>query len=207
MRLTGLKAIRVRAEKTQEQAAHELDVPLSTYQGWEQLKNNPEMPRFLQLADYFGVTMDELAGRDVEEQKIVPMTGTAPIYGRIAAGDPIEMVLVEDEVDVPRRLLEEHPGLFGLRVLGDSMNRVILSGHIAVIAPLPGSDIQNGSVVAVNVNGEDATLKVITREPDSVTLSPSSTNPEYKARVINKHDPDAPSMRILGKMVWQTIEY
>ncbi|HBT94675.1 MAG TPA: hypothetical protein DEB24_00480 [Coriobacteriia bacterium] len=208
-KLYGLKKIRQATNKTQEQVARELDVPLSSYQGWEQLKNNPELPRVDTLARYFGCTVDRLLGRDngdlAHPGKTSPDHVRLPFYGAIAAGSPTRMHAISEEVTIPLRVAELHPRAFVLTASGDSMNNRVANGQYAVIDP--DREIHNGDVVAVSVNGEDATLKVWYKTNNSIILSPDSSNPLHRDLVINEADPSAPELRILGKMIWALSPY
>lgn len=208
-KLYGLKKIRKATNKTQEQVARELDIPLSSYQGWEQLKNNPELPRVDILAGYFDCTVDRLLGRDEDDMSGAD-DGSAgfvnlPLYGFIAAGDPRKMNALEEEVMIPVHLTELHPRAFILTASGDSMNNRVANGQYAVIDP--DREIHNGDVVAVSIDGEDATLKVWYKTGKSIVLSPDSSNPLHKDLVINEADSVTPELRILGKMVWALSPY
>ena len=66
--LYELKSIRKRAKLTQEEAAEQLHVPLSTYRNWEQSKNAPRTASELKrVADFFGVSITDLFGDDLAE--------------------------------------------------------------------------------------------------------------------------------------------
>lgn len=66
--LYELKSIRKRAKLTQEEAAEQLHVPLSTYRNWEQCKNAPRTASELKrVADFFGVSITDLFGDDLAE--------------------------------------------------------------------------------------------------------------------------------------------
>ena len=66
--LYELKSIRKRAKLTQEEAAEQLHVPLSTYRNWEQCKNAPRTASELKrVADFFGVSITDLFGDDLTE--------------------------------------------------------------------------------------------------------------------------------------------
>lgn len=66
--LYELKSIRKRAKLTQEEAAEQLRVPLSTYRNWEQCKNAPRTATELKrIADFFGVSITDLFGDDLAE--------------------------------------------------------------------------------------------------------------------------------------------
>jgi repressor LexA len=155
------------------------------------------------LSEEFRVKASELVDAPLPPGAIVPTpveTVPVPVYGRIAAGEPLEMCELVEEVEAPATKRERHPYAYFLIVSGDSMNNEILDGHLALIDPK--AEVRNGDTVAVNVNGYDATLKVWHRTSNSVILSPNSTNPEHRDIVIDETSPDAPNLRVLGKKVW-----
>jgi SOS-response transcriptional repressor LexA len=145
---------------------------------------------------------------DLPKGAIIPRpvdTVLVPVYGRIAAGEPIEMLEAIDEVDAPVTKRTQYPYSYFLIVEGDSMNKEVLGGSYVLIDPY--AEVHNGDTVAVNVNGFDATLKVWHKTSNSIILSPNSTNPEHKDIVIDETSPDAPNLRVLGKMVWAMYPY
>lgn len=81
------------------------------------------------------------------------------------------------------------------------MDRVLPEGCYALIAP---GEVASGDIAAVKVNGDDACIKrvVISEELHAVRLVPESTNPKWRTLLIDKDDPDAPGLRILGKVIW-----
>lgn len=134
-------------------------------------------------------------------------TASAPVLGNIAAGDPSEAIEMSDEThDLPARIRERFPDGFFLVVHGDSMDKVLPDGCYAYIAPSDSAEIYSGDIVAIKVNGDDATVKRIKLYDDLIILEPESTNPEHQRRVIDSDNPDAPNVRILGKVVWYDYE-
>lgn len=116
-----------------------------------------------------------------------------PLYGRIAAGTPIEALRDPSSfVDVPSSLLGggEH---FALEVAGDSMIEAgILDGDLAIIQRVEVAD--NGAIVVALVDGEEATLKRLRRRGNSVALEPANQN--YETRIF---PPDR--VRIQGRLI------
>ena len=82
------------------------------------------------------------------------------------------------------------------------MNRLFPDGSLVLIDP--DTDVRNGDVAVVFVNGDDATVKRIYMEGDAIRLHPESYDSEYRDRVIDSTDPDAPNVRIIGKVVSYT---
>jgi len=60
----SLKAVRARSGKKQREAAEYLGLNLRTYQYYEEGRSEPSIPVLIQLADFFQVSLDELAGRE-----------------------------------------------------------------------------------------------------------------------------------------------
>jgi repressor LexA len=120
---------------------------------------------------------------------------TLPLYGKITAGQPIEMNAVIEELQLSDDVRNKHPRGFFLEVVGDSMDRIILRGGYALIDP--DKKPHSGDVVAANVNGYDATLKRYSKTADKVYLTPDSSNPEHGVIEVCSND-----ARVLGKMVW-----
>lgn len=115
---------------------------------------------------------------------------TVPLLGRVAAGQPI---LAHENVDsyipVPDKMAKK-PGLFALKVVGDSMvDAGINDGDIAIIQKKESA--RNGEIIVALVDDE-ATLKVFYKETDHVRLEPR--NPRLKPIKTKK-------AQILGKLV------
>jgi len=129
--------------------------------------------------------------------KVKVMTSKIHVYGRIPAGTPFEAIqdLLED-VEIPSWLAEKKD-LFGLKVVGDSMNKVLPDGAIAVLQKT--EHLNNGEIGAILVNGFDATLKKFYRLTDSIVLEPLSYNPENKPIIFTE---DSQEVRPIGKLLW-----
>jgi repressor LexA len=116
-----------------------------------------------------------------------------PLYGRIAAGVPIEAVRDHTtSIDVPGSLLGrgEH---FALEVAGDSMvDAGILDGDTVIVQR--SDTAENGTVVVALVDDSEVTLKRLRRRGASIALEPA--NKAYETRIFG---PDR--VRVQGKVV------
>jgi repressor LexA len=130
-----------------------------------------------------GATADAIASEAV----------SLPLYGKIAAGTPIEAIQQErDRMPVPESLLGagEH---FVLEIQGDSMiNAGILDGDFVVIRRTNAAN--SGEIVVALVNGEEATLKRLRKKGASIALE--AANPAYETRIFG---PD--QVAVQGKLV------
>jgi repressor LexA len=96
-----------------------------------------------------------------------------PLYGRIAAGRPIEAIAGHETIQVPAALRTANP-CYVLEVNGDSMiDEGILDGDWVVIEHRETA--RNGEIVVALVNGEEATLKRFEHKHGQVVLYPANS--------------------------------
>ena len=102
-----------------------------------------------------------------------------PLYGRIAAGLPIEALRDTDsQIDVPMAMLGngEH---YALEVAGDSMIEAgILDGDTVIIRR--GEVAENGQIVVALVDENEVTLKRLRRRGNSIALEPCNVRHETR---------------------------
>lgn len=96
-----------------------------------------------------------------------------PLYGKIAAGTPIEALRNEQEtVDVPMSFLGSQE-CYALTIEGDSMMKAgIMDGDIVIIEKCDRAS--DGDIVVALVDGEEVTLKRLRREIGAVCLMPEN---------------------------------
>jgi repressor LexA len=116
-----------------------------------------------------------------------------PLYGRIAAGLPIEALRDQgSSVEYPAALLGngEH---YALEVAGDSMvDAGILDGDTIIIRR---DDVaENGAIVVALIDESEVTLKRLRKRGNSIALE--AANPHYETRIFG---PDR--VRVQGRLV------
>jgi repressor LexA len=117
-----------------------------------------------------------------------------PLYGRIAAGTPIEALRDQSTtVAVPGSLLARGREHYALEVAGDSMVDVgIFDGDTVIIERAETAD--NGVIVVALVDNEEVTLKRLRRRGASIALEPA--NQTYETRIFG---PDR--VKVQGRLV------
>ena len=121
-----------------------------------------------------------------------------PLYGYIAAGQPIEAISNPEFIDVPAQLRTDKR-CYVLEVRGDSMiDEGILDGDWVVIEHRDHA--RNGEIVVALVDGEDATLKRLEQKPGETVLHPANERLEPM-----RFRPD--QVRIQGVLVGQMRRY
>lgn len=122
-----------------------------------------------------------------------------PLYGRIAAGTPIEALRDHSAyVGVPPDMLGrgEH---YALEVDGDSMvDAGILDGDVAIIQQ--AETAENGTIVVALVEENEVTLKRLRRKGQSIALEPA--NAKYETRIFG---PD--QVKVQGRLVGLLRKY
>ncbi|GBQ68711.1 LexA repressor [Ameyamaea chiangmaiensis NBRC 103196] len=105
-----------------------------------------------------------------------------PLYGRIAAGLPIEALRdTGTQVEVPISLLAGSGEHYALEIAGDSMiDAGILDGDIVIIRNETTAD--NGQIAVALIDGQDVTLKRIRRRGNAIALEPA--NAAYETRIV-----------------------
>ncbi len=122
-----------------------------------------------------------------------------PLYGRIAAGTPIEALRDSSAfVDVPAAMLGmgDH---YALEVAGDSMVEAGILDHDTVVIQRCDS-AENGSIVVALVDDAEVTLKRLRRKGNTVALEPA--NAAYETRIFG-----ADRVRVQGRLVGLVRKY
>ena len=116
-----------------------------------------------------------------------------PLYGRIAAGQPIEALRdTGSHIEVPVAMLGsgEH---YALEVAGDSMiDAGILDTDTVIIRR--GETAETGQIVVAMVDDLEVTLKRLRRRGSTVVLEPA--NPKYEVRIL-----PADRVKVQGRLV------
>ena len=116
-----------------------------------------------------------------------------PLYGRIAAGTPIEALRDQNtSVAIPGNLIGrgEH---YALEVSGDSMVEAgILDGDTVVIQRCETAE--NGEIVVALIDNVEVTLKRLRRRGGSIALEPA--NKAYETRIFGPE-----RVKVQGRLV------
>lgn len=164
----------------------------------------PQGRNLKKVADYFGVTTNDLLGETSNPSyddslptadNIFPITRKAfPLLGEIACGEPIYADESRESYIMAGTAVNAD---FCLRAKGDSMTGArILDGDIVFIKKMPV--VENGSIAAVIV-GDEATLKRVYYYPQQKKLVLNAENPKYEPFIYVGEELD--TVRILGKAV------
>lgn len=160
-------------------------------------QNMPSGDTLAKLANALGVSAAWLAGEGPDMDPVDLMVRdykfqAVPVVGRVAAGTPI--FAVENQVDTIM-VHDNRTGLFGLRVVGDSMSPRIMDGDLVIV--YQQDTAEDGDIIVALVDDE-ATCKVIKKSPWGVTLVPF--NSSYAPFVFTEREAEE-RLHIIGKVI------
>ena len=203
--MNRIPELRKEKDLTMRDAARLLGMPYTTYVNYEKGTREPNSETLIQLADFYGTSVDYLIGKS--ESRVVhpdktptippgfmplPKMKKVPLIGAIACGDPITAIQNrEGDVNAPVDMCCD----FALKCQGESMiGAGIHDGDVVYIRIQP--EVENGEIAAVRI-GEEATLKRVYLHSDYIELRPE--NPAFESIIRRREDMN--DVQIEGKAV------
>lgn len=153
----------------------------------------PNAENVEKIARALGVSSAYLLGHEEISitEMAMPKTTEVKILGSVAAGSPI--VAQEDVIGVVSCDIQK-PGLFALKIKGDSMAPRIMDGDIVIVYSTDTAE--EGDLVIAMIDG-DVTCKEFHKSRTGVVLVPF--NAAYAPMFYNGAEVD--ELRIIGKVV------
>ena len=204
----NIARLRTQAGMTQRDLAAKLEISKGTVGAWETKDTLPDYPKIQKLAELFDVPVQLLfsvyyPSRDDENFASTELR----VYGKIAAGTPIDMEEGDYGFPCPSYLLKKHPKAFYLEIDGESMNNVLPNGSLALVDPALKDHHINGNIYALCINGYSATTKRVRFLENGVELIPDSKDPTFHAQVYDRSVEGTESITIIGEVVWYSIPF
>ena len=211
----NIKAIRKAHGMTQETLAAKLGVTRETIVRWENAKMaRPRQDEVIgAIKELFDVTDDDLFGisegfyftvHGLDKPNILPgatapkkpETAYAPLLGMVHAGSAETPLVLDDEVPVPKEVMDNHPNGYFLRVVGGCMNRVYPEGCYILIDPdmVP----KDNSIAVVRIDGDEHVMRRLHRGYNTMILSPESWDGDWEDIIIT----DEHTVELVGVVVW-----
>ena len=185
-------------QKSRSDICKDLGFAYTTFTSWETGVNYPRIDKIEMMADYFHIEKSDLI-EDKTDKPSSPVKGIRiPVLGRVAAGIPIEAITdIEDWEEIPQSMAKTGE-YFALKIAGKSMEPRMMDGDVVIVRRQP--DVDSGDIAVVLVNGNDATVKQISKSDAGLTLIGWNLS-VYIPKTYNKKECKELPVTILGKVV------
>ena len=185
------------SKKTQKEICKDLNFKEMTFSDWVNAKTYPRIDKIEKMAQYFGIEKSDL----IEKRKRTASTTTSiliPVLGRIVAGEPIDAItdIIDYEEITPR--MAQKGKHFALVVKGNSMEPTLREGDVVIVRQQ--SEVENGEIAIVLVNGNEATVKEVKEAPAGITLIGHNVA-VYTPHFYTREQIESLPIAILGKVV------
>lgn len=205
MSANNLKNLRLAKGLTQTELGQHFGLSKTAISLYESGKRGMDGDLVKGLAEFFACTTDYLLQQDAYTgSNIIPLEKSSivhlPIYGSIAAGQPLEANQEDDGTfpfDTNAVYLNGFniEDFFFLRVKGDSMEPAIHDGGLVLVRKQ--EQVEQGQIAVVLCDDmETATLKKYYLQGDQVFLQ--SINPSYPP-IVKPVD----KCQVIGRALWQ----
>lgn len=199
--------LRLKRGWSQKTLAEKLGVSRGAVGMWETKDINPGWSTVKKIQEVFNISDGEIYALYAPCDDNDYSSKEVRVYGRIAAGTPLEM----DEGDFgfycPTYLINRYPNAFYLQVEGESMSRVLPNGCYALVDPDQREPIISGQPYALCIDGYDATVKRVRKLENGVELIPDSLDPTYRPKIFDMGIEGTETITIIGRVVWYTLPF
>lgn len=197
-----------KSNQTQKNLTDYLGISNNVFTDWKSGRNKSYTKHLPKIAEFFGVSVDYLLGRENSREESLPNNMQPveivryPVIGRITAG--YTGLAVEeytgDYIEVPSYIMRGHKkeDFFVLEIQGDSMSPKLLNGDRVLVERCDSVD--SGTIVVLLYNGSESTVKQVRYVAGEDWLELVPVNPDYPVKRIE--GPDLERCRVLGKIVY-----
>ena len=205
-----IKELRLENGVLQRQLASLLEIDTPMFSKIERGNRRAKRAQVIQIANYFNVSVDYLLGNDVNNADDTKISNLIkidndkmvkiPVSGVIKAGIP--MLAEENIIDfeyVHQEELQLGEEYFYLQIKGDSMINASIKDGSRVLIKKQNFIENDGDIMAVRVNGDEATLKRVYRQQNGLVLQ--SENPKYAPMFYPASDVEVGYVSIIGRAI------
>lgn len=171
-----------------------MNVPYTTFCDWVNARTYPRIDKIEALANHWKIQKADLVEPPIEKKNKFKI----PVLGIVRAGYPIEAeenILDYEEIS---ENMSRQGDFFALKVKGDSMEPKFSEGNIVIVRKQ--SDVDNGDIAIMLINGNDATIKKIQKSPNGISLIPLNTT-SYDVMFYTNQEIEELPVTCLGKVV------
>lgn len=181
---------------SQNEFARMMGVTSATVSNWCRGLKTPRMDKVDKMCQLLHIRRSDLIEKESETAPNYAVK--IPVLGTVVAGMPISAyqdVLGYEEITQDMAQTGE---FYALRVKGDSMAPRICDGDTVIVKAQ--SDVECGDIAVVIVNGDEATVKKVSKSEEGITLIANNTAVYTPRFYTNKQIAELPVV-ISGKVV------
>ena len=197
-RLRQLKGI------TQEELAKIIGLQRAAIAKYEiGIVENMKQTTIKKMADYFGVKPSYLMCLEDKTDELGNPVVDVPLLGIVKAGyDYLAEENWEGTVNVKSEFIEDSYDYFALKIKGNSMSPSLIENDIVLVRKQ--DDFDNGNIVVVLIDGDEATVKKVQKTDNGIKLIPINLV-DYEPLFFTDNDIKNKPIKIIG-VVQKLIE-
>ena len=188
-----LRELRRKAGLSMKQLGDLFSVSEAAISFYETGKRQLSLDLLTKFANYFNVSVDYLLGNSDETSSPV----WVPVLGSVQAGVPSEAIQDITDYEDISNITSCGQDYFALKIKGSSMEPRFLEGDVVIVKKQ--SDVKDGEIAIVLVNGDEATCKKIKKTPQGVMLIP--LNSAFETMLYSDEEILSLPVVIIGKVV------
>lgn len=197
-----IKELRLENNLNKVEMAKKLEVSEGTIRSWENHINEPRMGMIEKISNTFDVSKNWLTGygEDVSVDDEIDLD----YYGDVSAGHFESVSMDDGTLKVPKSIFKgiDPEECFGLRVNGDSMNKVLSNGSIIIIHDYRNglsSNLKTSDILLIR-NGGSHTIKRVRLTDTKIHFEPDSYIDEFK---VDTYDINfSEDIEVIGRVIY-----
>lgn len=190
--MNRIKQLREERDVKQRELAKLLGIEISAISKLELGRVPLRDEYIIKLARFFNVSTNYLLGIETDTKGLLPVLGTVKAgYNYLAQENVI------DYID-PSMNITDPENYFVLKVKGDSMSPLFDENDYLVVQKTD-TELYNGDICVVLINGDEATVKKVVRTKDCIELH--AYNPYYPVKKFTAKEVEELPVRIIGTVV------
>lgn len=207
--MNNLKKLRKEKGFLQDDVARYLGLTRPAYSHYETGRRIPDADMLEKLADLFGVTTDDILGRNTqpigrpieevpelqpEDEVLIPLVASLRC-GPGTSGEPFTYI---KPIPIPASYIRRWgEGLQAIIAVGESMSPTIIPGDTLVCRP--GEEWENGNVVSVNVDDSDMIKRIYRTKDGGIDLC--SDNQKFETIHYTEAELHQGRVHVLGRVL------
>lgn len=202
----------VNKEGSQAGFARKIGTTKQAVANWVKGKNAPDIETIAHIAKVYNIPLEQiLHGKIsiVDEpfcQDSDQFFAEVPIVASIAAGEPMDIMEIEDSFPCPNAVKEEHPNSAWFKVDGNSYTEGGLHDGMYALVDFDMTDILPNTPYAIQVN-DRVTIKAVEELANGIKLVPKSYDPTYRPIIFDYSKNGIDEVKVLGRAVYASFPF